>query len=157
MHNDNYMERLNFDPIKNMLADERKRCRNWLHEALFSPKYITTMSSYPIIDNRSTNQKMDTRDTTVNDKTQIKQDTRPSNTHEEYVKLADYNKFLKKYQTKQAFLDVIKFSLYNNHERMTLEDKINWCAKELYRFSKYFPNIKNPSTFCEWINYYKLF
>lgn len=74
-----------------------------------------------------------------------------------YVKKEDYNRFLNGYNKKQSFLDTIKFSLYIGSKNMTLDDKISWCSKELYRFCRYYPNIRKPSTFNEWINWYKLF
>lgn len=73
----------------------------------------------------------------------------------EFVKAEDFNSFAAAYRRQQSFLDVIKFALYNGSSNLTLQDRINWCSKEVYRHCGYFPNIREPRTYNEWINWYK--
>ncbi len=50
--NEKFFEKVNYDLINTIIIRERERCRKWLYNALFSPKNITTMSSYAVIDSR---------------------------------------------------------------------------------------------------------
>ena len=52
INNSTLLKKIDFNSINDIIKNERIRCCNWLHEALFSPKKITGMTSYPIIDNR---------------------------------------------------------------------------------------------------------
>ena len=159
IQNKKYMEVVNYDYINRVITTERTRCRDWLHNALFSYKNIESMSSYPILD------KNFQKNANINDNStreiliQTPDTGKQSNLHTIENNMNEINtimEYIQKQKKKEAYLDIPKHILYQCDNMWSLENKEWFIRKEVYKYCKYIPNLKNPKTFNEKTNFYKL-